>query len=104
MLTNSTPYNSRLDDTSRIIATTGKSEAGLLKGLTKLEWHLGQVGPKKFESYLIKYIFHFIKLSNFLCHSSFEKPALDVPNSAKLCSKILFSTLKIDSHHELFHL
>ena len=29
------------------------SEAGFLKGQTKLEWHLGQLGPKKFESLVI---------------------------------------------------
>ena len=32
------------------LATAEAAEAGLLKGQTKLEWHLSQVGPKKFES------------------------------------------------------
>ena len=33
------------------------SEAGLLMGQTKLKWHLGQVGPKKFESLVMKQFF-----------------------------------------------
>ena len=37
----------------------GGPEAGFLKGQTKLEWHFGQVGPKKFESLEIKEFFFF---------------------------------------------
>ena len=33
------------------------AEAGFLKGQTKLEWHLGKVGPQKFESLIMKQFF-----------------------------------------------
>ena len=33
------------------------AEVGFLKGQTKLEWHLGQVGPKKIESLVMKQFF-----------------------------------------------
>ena len=41
-------------------------EAGFLKGQTKLEWHLGQVGPKKFECLVIIKIFLRILLPFFM--------------------------------------
>ena len=40
------------------------SEAGLLIGQTKLKWHLGQVGPKKFSKFSNETIF--FTLFNFL--------------------------------------